>query len=653
MRLEIRPRSLTEASAIRGVLVALGLGAVALAVRSPAPWTGAAFIVVWGVFALAGLATLRLVFPLREPSTLLLVVMATAHGMGSAVVLWSVSALAFKRLGVGTAALVCLSMIGLRQTPAMWRGRRPLSSGEAIDAMWVAIAALALGLYVNGGNEIQEGDVLLYTFRWDWPSHLHWAQLVKEQGLPLVGGSGVSSVHFAALTHTGALCLLAGIQEATRIGPYGAARILGVGCFPLLALAALLGVGHRALGRRVVLAGLSPLVWGGMGFPIDVLTGNHPGILDPYLNGMVPMAVPSGTLYHNLTQLSSVALAAAALAAVDRCMSRRELGGFLLGGGLLGVSWLLKPSTSLVVMPALVLICLLARLPLRALVRLGAPFAACLAIYFLPALLVDLPPGPVFEARAPAIGATLLEMTVWAGLTGAVVARALFGLVRQPRRGRVGDAVALAMVGGVVVAACAFEPGRPAFGNNVWTLAAALVLLAPETTASAVEWARQRGFSGASLVAWALLTGHHLSGSVYLVRYPLLGRFAMPGSNREAVLAIREATRPDRRVLVDLALMPAAAFPYLGRPSPLPLVSLIQPAEIADRAEWLRLNRGEAPDPAALDRLLMRCDGVVIGPNTPQLGQPLRLRGWRAAQIELPAEYRLFKPPAGPGEPGR
>src|SRR5688572_27924220 len=121
---------LTEARAIRAALVALGLAAGALSLRTPAPWTGLAFLLTWTVFALAGLATLRRVFPVPA-SPLTRLVMATALGVASADFLWTVSALAFKRLGPGTVALLCLSLVGLRRAHAGFKGRTPFAPGEA------------------------------------------------------------------------------------------------------------------------------------------------------------------------------------------------------------------------------------------------------------------------------------------------------------------------------------------------------------------------------------------------------------------------------------------------------------------------------------------------------------------------------------------
>lgn len=642
---------MTDAGATRSAVLALALAAVALGARTPDPWTGAAFLATWAVFASAGLATVRLAFP-APAGPLVKLVMATAHGVGSAVVVWTVSALAFKRLGPGTVALVGLSVVGLWRARSAWKGRTPFAPGEAAAAASTLIAALALGLYVNGFNEIQKGDALVFTFRFDWPSHLYWAQLVKERGLPLVGGSGVATVPFAALTHTGLLCLVAGIQELAGVGPYGAARILGVGGFPLLALAGWAGAGRAASGRSAVLAGLSTLVWGGIGAPLDLLAGNTAGILDPYLGGIAPLAVPSGALYHNLTQLLSVALAAAALCAVDASVTGRAPRGLLLAGSLLGAAWLLKPSTPLVLMPALVLACLVARVPFRGLVALCAPFAAALALYYLPAALAPLPPGPRFAMRLPAAD-TPIRLLIWLGLTAVVAGRALRRLPAPPPEGAATGALALALLAGIVIEACVFEPRLPAYGNNVWSLAAVLVLLAPGTVATAIAWTRRSAFSGARLLPAVLLVAHVGTGVLYLVRYPWIRPRQARVASRRALEAVHEATPRDRRILLDLALVPTAACPYVGRQTPLPMVPLIQPEEGADLAQWLGVNRGAEPDARALDGLLAGCGGVVLGPQTRHLRGPLRARGWTAEDIALPAPYRLFKPPPERSAAGR
>jgi hypothetical protein len=80
------------------------------------------------------------------------------------------------------------------------------------------------------------------------------------------------------------------------------------------------------------------------------------------------------------------------------------------------------------------------------------------------------------------------------------------------------------------------------------------------------------------------------------------------------------------------------------------MIVLIQPDEGTDLALWLDVNREGSPDPAALDRMLAGCGGVVIGPRTRALRQPLRARGWRVEETGLPPPYRLFKPPAEPAE---
>jgi hypothetical protein len=238
------------------------------------------------------------------------------------------------------------------------------------------------------------------------------------------------------------------------------------------------------------------------------------------------------------------------------------------------------------------------------------------------------------------------------GLTGAVAAGAILGLLTRPAHSRARDALALALLAGILIDACAFQPGLTTSGNHVWSLAAALVLLAPEATVAAVTWGR-RSFRGARLILLGLLGAHLLGGVIYIARYPWLRPREVPLSVREALEVVRKATPADRRVLLDLTLVPTAACAYVSRQSPLPTVPLLQPDEGADQQRWLAINRGESPDPSDLDHLLTGCGGLVVGPRTRHLRQPLRARGWRVEETGLPSTYRLFKPPQAPADPGR
>lgn len=616
--------------ALLGAAVLLGIGV-------PTPWTGVGFLFVWTVFFLGG-HTCRPGRGGEEPAS---VVARTALGLALAIVLWSLSAYVTKALWPGTLTLLAFAAAGLRSTlralSAEVDGAGAPHAPPGVTAA-VLIGALGLGLYVEGKNEIVRGDLILYSFRWDWDVHLYWASLVREQGLPLVGTAGSPEAPLERLMHTGLLCSIAGIEQLTRTTPYQAARILAVGCFALIALAGLALVRARPLPRpTLVLAALAPLVWGAASLPFDLSRPGWSAVQDPYHSGAFASTTAAGALYHNLTQLESVALAAAALTVVPW----KAGGSWTLAALLTGAAGLVKPTTAAVLGPALLTLALWSRAGWRTAGRMIAAFAAAAVLLAMPVLVAHPPPGvqAIIELRRLT---TLFSVHtgVWVGVSGICAGAWLL------RGRREGDArprvLALSCLAGLLLAAVWSEPDKRSDLNQSWGLNAALVLMAPLVVATALT-ARPLALR---LAGTALVGLHLLSGALYAWHYPRLQRRELWRPTQALLARVRESTRPGTRLFVDMRLLPATGYAYLGRPTPFPL-HLVQPAELHDAATWRGLMNGQDTMPQ-LSAFLTRRDAVVVGPWTRQLRPALEAEGFRLVWTDDVAEGELWvRPIAG------
>jgi hypothetical protein len=533
----------------------------------------------------------------------------------------------------------------LRRTPAALvlpaRSWLPLSVG---------LVALLAGYHLTGINELLLSRGMFFTARFDLWAHVYWAGLVRDLGLPFPEPSGIPGAPLAPLSHLGLFGILAGIQQLSWASPYQSAKILALGCYLLIPLSGILLVRHLRPSRPVhALCALSPLFWGGIVAPIELILRRWSGFRDLYLESVVPLALPAGTLYHNLPQLTAVMLGGAALCALDGDRQESDRTGVLSFAGLLAVSGLVKPVLLLVLGPALLLLLLLDRRWQHALLA-GIVLGCGTLLHLAPGLLASLPeahgwridPGRLHQPR------TLLHALVAGGLALVVAGACALDLARTRARHsfRWYHLHAVGLGGAVLFALLFFEPARQDHGNQLWPLSAMLVLAAPLTSASLLRWiapgGTRRRMPAPAVLASLALAAHLSSGVIYASRYPFIRTHWLTPDQVRLAETVAAATEKNASLLVAPELADhLLIYPYLGRRM-LPSLSW-HPAAGEANALWRAVARGKRRD--ALDTVLQGRDHVLLGPRNGHLVPLLQKRGW--SPIALPGGHTLWSRPAG------
>lgn len=624
-----------SAPRVLGVAALLGGSALTLGLGAPTPWTGVVFVLAWLLFFLLGSAWVphdwrALSDEHAWAPALRFAVVATAAGLGTAILLWSLAALWLKSLLAGTAISLAGCTLGAFR---LLRRRAPVPSLVWPLPLIVMGVAFACGFYFYGINEIRVGGDLLFTYRWDVAHHMYWAGLVQALGLPMVEHNGAIDMPLMTLYHTGVLVATAGIGEASGLTAYQAGRVLAIGCTVLLAAASATLVARSGLRAwQIALGALSPLAFAGFSIPLDMLRLNLSGLLDPYAASVAPFSAASGSLYHSIPQVAAVAVGAAALVVVDHFRSEHHRSLLALAGWLMGTTLGIKPTLAILLLPAMVLALGIQSDRRHTFVLFSAGTAVGMLPFFLPKALADLPAAPPWSTL-PLSG--VLQIDTLVQLAAAGVAVPIF-IVRLWRLLRLGfdswetiDVVLLALGGGMLFAAVFVEPGsRSAQGNQYWPRNAALVLAAPFLVATVLRFADTAFEAGsakslrvAALGAVGLLCTHLAGGLLYATRYPWINSGRIEYTDADELREISRRIPPSARLLADVVSPEVAYLPrrfvFGGSWS-----EVLQ----QDLDLWRRLRRGEWND--TLRAFVTARDGIVLGPRTEHLRPRLRDLAW-------------------------
>jgi hypothetical protein len=522
---------------------------------------------------------------------------------------------------------------------------RPTRLGLAVLAV-----ALVAAAYHRVCFDHWSGNQVLYSgyIQGDLYFHTHMAALLTEQGAPLVDYTGHPATPLSPPTHIGFSTLLAGVAGLGQIAVLQAPRVLIPLAYALIVLSGLGLVAQPGRSRRLVfVAAASGLLWGGLSIPIDIALGNIRGLWAPYCYSAVPFNQASGSLFHNGTQVYSVALTGVALLALRQWLASDSLRWLGLASGIAGATFLVKPSLTILTGPALLVLLLLRRARPRAWVTSVLTFASCSGAYLLPALY----PDPAAEKFSWAVG---LPNAPWGTialrygvLVGAaclfvgVRCRSLQRALRDRSVAQIEDLVAVAILGGVVFSLFFHEVGRQQY-NEFWGLLAILALAAPLVTVCLLEGARRPAADSAVArrrFAAVLVGLHGLSGALCLVSYPLLDAQRVPVAEVAATEAFRAETAPGTRFLLDPSF-PPALLPVLARPTF--VASWGQIDSHRDTAKWKAIVL-QRRDPRSM---LAPRDAIIVGPRTEWMVSWLRLPEWqlRIAPPEQP--WQLWTAPS-------
>jgi hypothetical protein len=649
--LEARP-SLTNtkkySDVFLGVLVILGL---LLSVGTPVPWNGARLLVAVFVFFFAGYSLLPAhalkprQLPIAFAQSSLVLLLSFGAGLAAAFVCWFLSAYLFKNFLLGTICTLLFAALGIfriRRNPGILMGffRSP-------TAVAVSLFSLALGCYIYGAIEVQVGDHFAYSFRWDLPLHMFDAALVRDSGLPMINstGSGMSDYHL--MTHVGYSVFVAGVEDLTRTSLFQAARFLGIFSFWLISVAGL------SLACRLTksqfgagLAASGTLIWGGVLLPFAIHARNIDAMLDPYTHGFFGSGMASGTMYHNGTQLVAVLTLALGLVALDAYCRIRNLQYLSWAVLLFVVSGLTKPSTIIVIAPALLLVMAIKRENWRAWAIVAGLFGLGLIAHMLPKILIDnLPDMP--SSWATKWGNLLEPEKVLAklaalGVGWIVVAIGIVEFVRniaKPREWNWYDVVIFALMGGAVFSMVFTEVGRELHGNQNWSFTSMTIPLVSLLIArlwmifssQVPAWKESLWFRPVRTTIMLMLITQLVGGLLYAIHYPTISPLKVPVERVKVVEQARQLTVPATRFLVDPILRGSPLMSYLSRPA----LWVYKPGGFQQvtnqRRVWLRISKRESVPNT--DVFLASRDAVILGRNTFFLRERLERLGWNGRSL--------------------
>lgn len=631
-----------------GVLVILGL---LLSVGAPVPWNGARLLFAVFVFFFAGysLVPAHALNPNHSPSAFaqssLVLLLSFGAGLAAAFVCWFLSAYLFKSFLPGTICTLLLAALGafrFRRNPSITMGffRSPA-------ALAVSLFSLALGCYIYGVIEVQVGDQFAYSFRWDLFMHMFSAAIVRDSGLPMINKTGSGISDFSFLTHVGYSVFVSGVDDLTRTSVFQAARFLGIFSFWLISIAGL-SLACR-LTRSQLGAGLAAcgtLIWGGLLLPFAIHARNIDAMLDPYVHGLFGSCMASGTMYHNGTQFMAVSTLMLGLVSLDAYTRDRNLHYLTLAAVLFVVSGLTKPSSIIVVAPALILVMAVKRENLWAGAIVVGVFGLGLIAHLLPRILIenlpDMPSSWVANWGNLLEPEKILAKLAALGIGWIVVAIVIFEFVRnlaKPREWNWYDMVIVAWMGGAVFSMVFTEAGREAHGNQNWsflgmTIPLAIVLIAKLWMMFSGEiptWKDSLWYRPIRATIMLMLITQLVGGLLYAINYPTITSIKTSAERIEVVKQARNLTVPETRFLIDPELRDLPLWSYLSRPSIWVYKHGRFQQDTNDRRAWLRISNGQSvPNTNAF---LASRDAIILGRNTFFLRARLERQGWSGRSL--------------------
>lgn len=218
--------------------------------------------------------------------------------------------------------------------------------------------AFLLGFYHYGLKGLTLGEYYIIPgfYSGDLEIHKMYADMIWLFGLPLQDPTGVSefannrigiqlmSVFFGATFHMPILLCMQGVAISFYFLLTSSIRSILVALWP---------DEHR---WKINLISITPLIWGGtFSLFVDAIYHNWRGLIYPYVFSKIRL-LPSGSLYHNITQAGSVALSSSSVLAILLYMKIRKADMHTIALALLCVGGLCKPALIIVLAPALALL---------------------------------------------------------------------------------------------------------------------------------------------------------------------------------------------------------------------------------------------------------------------------------------------------------
>ena len=516
---------------------------------------------------------------------------------------------------------------------------------------FVIIFAVFVGCYHYFWIEYQVGDNILFRglYRSDLYIHSHIASLVCENGLPLINRVGDATSPIFHPTHLGLMVLLAGFHNLTGLSFFQSSRVLAPFGLTVLSLSSLALIAHPQRNTWIVLwASISIIIWGGLTIPIEAARGNVSGLLVPYVKALLRPNCPSGTLYHNLPQIFTLALTGTGLVALQQYIKFKDTYFFVLACMFISVTFLVKPSITVLTIPSVFIFLLISRENINKYFIAGAIFVVGIGCYYLPNL--------IKESQLQSTG-WIINISKINWIEESLKYLVLFGVVwlfvgrRVPliwqsiigkRKPNLEDFIVIVIFGGICFSLLFVERHefRRFHGNQHWGLTGSIILSVPFVIVSLAEW-RVKGIRhGAKIkkIIMALVGLQIIAGALYAMTFPFAEIEKFPVVFKEVLQEMRKETTPQSRFLFDPSFPHGVeSMVYLERPG---LSDYKTQYSRKTLSEWQDvIQKNKAPFP-----FIQRWNTFVVGPETEWLIPLLKEKNWRFRAVYF-EKWQLWTAP--------
>lgn len=561
----------------------------------------------------------------------------TGCGVAIALLTWTVSLFVFKTTVPGTLG------IGLLIVRGCFRYRTEPSRSGRLPIAGIVIAIVLAVWHIGVQWQPYDGDIIVVDRFGDLGVHTNYATRVSECGLPMINTNGLKPYQYESLCHTGFQTLIAGIADTTGGNFPAAVQILWIIGYGLIVVSAFHLVESslpNVSSYAMSLASLAPLLWTGIWIVPVVAISRHPiALLDPMLTGQCA----AGGIYHNGSQLWSIALTVVGLVALKRAgdsgHSRLNLAIAMI---LFVTSGLVKPSLFILIIPALIIVLAASRYqdPVGWITVFSISCAGIL-VYSLPIFFGPLPtmPGWQLSATPGNTVQTALRFLTFSSVATWIATRLLRSL---PQHSLWFGVVLIAHGGGILFPLLFQESGvRAAHGNNWWGFMATLVLLAPPVVAFC--------FSGDRINKGALrrmgavvIVSQVILGIPYAIAYPAISIRSRPIELANALLEAKALTNSTDRMIIDPVFCPephhADLIVFLGRSVLHSYQTNNADVETA-KSEWTQLHTtGRSPDDATINDW----NTALVSTENANVKSWLRRNGWRH-KAAVTGGYEIWK----------
>ena len=423
-------------------------------------------------------------------------IMSLTTGLSMMLLLCTISFYVFHNSVGGSIIMIILSIVGFVR---LYNLRCNVIIENQGHLTLLISLSLLIFFYIFCNVFYQEGHIFTDRYH-DWMVHLDIGYNIRSRGLPIMD---------KVIFHFGLPTIIAAISEIFRINIYKASIIIALISIILLPLITWHLISGFKLPNRIrIFASITPLLWGGLYLPYDILrllndptAMNLVYIFDPLFN-YPPYDVDkarlqlSGTLYHNLTQLLSVTLIASFLLTYNAFVIHKKKSLFLVSCLLLGASSLVKPSGVIIFGPALFITLFINKKEYHNFIPLLITLFIFLIIYFLPNIISTPHIAPhdwnflsshewhflpkrlldinLLYKILLALGVTIIPLVM-------ILTTLLLSLLRKESATHPlwQQIVAISLMGGILFFILFVETTRAITGNNAWPISGALILFSP------------------------------------------------------------------------------------------------------------------------------------------------------------------------------